>query len=399
MDNLLNVDNMEMVRTLGFLHDNIKPITHNRVQYIEDGSVYIVDLNDDVIIKEPKHKIAVIGTFVIRSTNDETLTNWMSTTKVKVFNLLSNKEIEVTISGMSDITAIGDQFISISEWSGRFGREEFSGGVLYNIRFEKVYKFATTRALKVTEDNVIRTVILQLWNTRWQTIVADKSSGLVDIYDSIDIDKSRGLSMVGKEWSKKDILSINYSTVGNVRYSLCIYGKIIDKLYQDIGIPQEFVNTNFLMVWDLTDKYRKKKEVCKGVIDITGRGLIPPVYDDVVYIGNNTFLLSFNNYVNVYNIYKGNLFTDVPKNNVWVHPILPFTVITKNDSCMAVNSAGEVFNILDIAKYYDCYASSEDENALKIDTGVKTVFVSRNLIPITNIHYMAKLNTMNWVKI
>lgn len=398
MDNLLNIDNIEMIRTLGFLHENVKTITHNVVQYTEDNEVFVVDLNDNIIVKAHIKRIAIYGTFII--TSDEDLSRYMTTSLVKIKNVITNKEDTIEIGGLDSITQVGDQFLLVESRNFKYDyNHEFNGATLINIHLKKLYKFSSyVRAFKVREDNTIKTELLVLKNMSWKVMSLNKVTASVDVFDSIDIDTKRGLQAIGKQWDD-EVCSISKNTVGNIKYQLCNMGKLVGKLYGDIILLQEFINTDFLMVYDVNSQYRENKSVCKGVIMTDGTEVIPPIYDDVMYLGNYMFILIFKDTATVHSLYKGEIFRNIPKDKILIHKTLPITIIEQDNSFKVLDCSGRIFDLLDITRYFECYSSPQDESILKINTGIKTVFVTRNLIPITALHTVAKLNTYDWVRI
>lgn len=111
------------------------------------------------------------------------------------------------------------------------------------------------------------------------------------------------------------------------------------------------------------------------------------------------FILIFKDTATVHSLYKGEIFRNIPKDKILIHKTLPITIIEQDNSFKVLDCSGRIFDLLDITRYFECYSSPQDESILKINTGIKTVFVTRNLIPITALHTVAKLNTYDWVRI
>ena len=86
MDNFLTIDNMEKIRTLGFIHENLKVISYNVVSYTEDNITYIADLDDRVLIKAKLDFIKIYGTFVV-VTESKHLSSFMSDCDIRIYNV------------------------------------------------------------------------------------------------------------------------------------------------------------------------------------------------------------------------------------------------------------------------------------------------------------------------
>lgn len=397
MDTFLTVDNMEKIRTLGFIHNNIEVLSYNTISYTEDGVTYIADLDDNILIQGKESNIKTCGTFVVQSFTKK----YNGENKVHIYNMLTFKEVEpllITVENTSDINVLGDQFIAIRQRLNKHDWRSYAH-VIYNKHLRKVFEIKDYNAIGYRrnyclEDTPIKSKISYLLNGHWKTMVLSKVKEDVDIFDVVELDMEKGIQLIGVEWSEQAWLSVSNYTVDNVKYKLSIMGKIVGKAYQDIVKPQELHNTDYFLVYDTLNK-----RICKGLIDTQGKELIQPIYDDMKYIGENVFILTYQGYCIVFSLDKGLMLDSILSDNVWIHPTLPLTVIIKDSEYWIVDCYGRLYSLFDITKNFECYSTDKDKNILRINTGYKNVYVTNTLMPITNIHSIKMLHTYKWVRI
>lgn len=398
MDNFLTIDNMEKIRTLGFIHEDLKVISYNVVSYTEDNITYVADLDDNILIKAKLDFIKIYGTFVV-VTESKHLSSFMSDCDVLVYNVLTFNEVKplaICITGTEDICALGNEFIAIRYRTVKSDWRTYTQ-IIYNKYMEKIFDMrecSTGRGRAYIEDTPIKSKVRYTLSGHWKTMILNKAKASIDIFDTIDFDIVNGIQLVGTEWSKKDNLAINTNTVENIRYKLSVFGRVVGKSYQDITKPQELHNTNYFIVYDLIEN-----RTCKGLIDKEGRELIQPIYDDIKYIGENVFILTYLGSAIVFSLIKGLMLDNIKSNNIWIHPTLPLTVVTRESDYWIIDCYGRLYNLVEITKNFECYSTDKDKDVLKINTGYKNVYVSNTLVPITNIHTIKILNTYDWVRI
>ena len=398
MDNFFTVDNMEKIRTLGFIHEKIEILSYNTISYTEDGVTYIADLDDNILIKADSEYIGIYGTFVIVSKN-KPLSTFMSECNITVYNVLTFNTVEplnICIAGTDDISALGNEFIALryrlikSDW-------RTYTQVIYNKYLDEIFDMRECiirRANPCIEDTPIKSKIQYTLSGHWKTMILNKAKANIDIFDTVDLDATNGIQLVGTEWSKKDNLAVNNNTVENIKYKLSILGRIVGNAYQDITKPQELHNTNYFIAYESI-----KHRICKGLIDKDGRELIQPIYDDIKYIGENVFILTYFGSAIVFSLVKGLMLDNIKSDNIWIHPTLPLTVVTKDAEYWIIDCYGRIYKLFEITKNFECYSTDKDSGILKINTGYKNVYVSNTLVPITNIHKIKILKTYNWVRI
>lgn len=395
MDNRLNIDNMDMIRTLSFLHEGLEVVHERVVTYVEDGKRYVCDLNDEPIIVDDENKLFLVGTFAVNTSSD--FRNAYTKSDMTIISTITGMKSQFKDCYNTEemVNYLGTHFIGRCSYDKRYNRVIS----IYNIYMQEVYQVKEARVLKCLEDTPVSTRIGQLINGSWHIIMASKASNNIEIFDSYELDSVNRVSLMGKAWDANRGLSISRHNISNVRYMLCKDYTCKGKLYMDITKPAELSNTTYLMTHDFDDIY-KKDRICKGIIEETeGKEIFKTLYDDISYIGSDNFILDFFDTRQIVSAKTGIIIDSVAKNQIYIHPTLPMVIIVNNGEYMILDTKGRLFNLRDIAKYFDCYYTLKDAEILKIKLEYKIVYVTNRLVPITNIHNIGVISTYDWVKL
>lgn len=213
-----------------------------------------------------------------------------------------------------------------------------------------------------------------------------------------------GITVVSNSKSKKgEYGSINTNTVDTLDYRLMLSdGKLSDECYSDITKPSELKNTNIVY----THRFTGGKHLM-GAIDSYGKTLISPIYSSVKYIGYDCFIVTLPNKTETTLILnsktKRPLFNDRIAYTK-IHETLPVVLVTlvnRNEYVFDLSS-GQIYNIADIARHFELYASQSQRSLLMYNPayGKKYLVNDMALTPISNMHSISKLNLVtDWYRI
>lgn len=213
-----------------------------------------------------------------------------------------------------------------------------------------------------------------------------------------------GITVVSNSKSKKgEYGSINTNTVDTLDYRLMLSdGKLSDECYSDITKPSELKNTNIVY----THRFTGGKHLI-GAIDSYGKTLISTIYSSVKYIGYDCFIVTLPNKTETTLILNSK--TKKPLFNgriayTKIHETLPVVLVTlvnRNEYVFDLSS-GQIYNIADIARHFELYASQSQGSLLMYNTayGKKYIVNDMALTPILNMHSISKLSLVtDWYRI
>lgn len=213
-----------------------------------------------------------------------------------------------------------------------------------------------------------------------------------------------GITVISNSKSKKgEYGSINTNTLDTLDYRLMLSdGKLSDECYSDITKPSELKNTNIVY----THRFTGGKHLI-GAIDSYGKTLISPIYSSVKYIGYDCFIVTLPNKTETTLILnsktKRPLFNDRIA-YAKIHETLPVVLVTlvnRNEYVFDLSS-GQIYNIADIARHFELYASQSQRSLLMYNTayGKKYLVNDMLLTPVSNMHSISKLRLVtDWYRI
>ena len=169
-----------------------------------------------------------------------------------------------------------------------------------------------------------------------------------------------------------------------LRYKLGINGIIKDgaKEYEDIAKTSEIEDTDTFYTYDfIKNNYESIK---MGLIDSEGMELLPAIYDNIRYVGNNNYILYKEERQALYNRYANKIIIDFNESKAIIrHDSIPLIeIIRNNGEAFIIDNNNRLFNIADIGKYLDCSYNSNNSNVIKINFGDYNKYVNNKLEPI-----------------
>lgn len=173
------------------------------------------------------------------------------------------------------------------------------------------------------------------------------------------------------------------------------------KLYDDFGALTEKGYKDILKIPGALGEYFKTESTngLEGIIRNDGVEIIPTLYNSIEYIGNGTFLLCYNkNEYYIYNISLG-ILNNISIQFAKLHYSLPIIIVnTKENQVLCVNSNCNIFEPKDIVKFFDCSYSEIDTNIIRISIGSIYKYIDNTLNPITNLKKISSVANGKWVK-
>lgn len=300
------------------------------------------------------------------------------------------------------IDIIGTNFILLEYWDYTVIFDSLMNQVVYLkdifIDNDKIQK--TKDIVQKTQEGYLK--LSYRYSSTNYIILDDENIKVKEIAQSNLLNGLSGIatgnkySIVGTSWHYDGIAKSTY-TIPNVLYKLAYNGNIIsEKEYEDIIKPSELTNTNTLYTY-AEDKGREKM----GLIRDDGVELLEAKYDSIMHIGSNNYIVRFAEYHSLYNSVKGVIYDFAEIIACTTISELGITVLhMQNNQFIVVENTGRIYNLNDFTKYNDCKVCVDDNSIMKIVTpDGRRKYSYRNLVPITNMHEIAALNTKEFVNL
>lgn len=396
MEMVNSVENADKLRILKMVYTNLVEITFDTVTYTDEEYTYIANLDGDTLIKRKKNEIAIFGSFYIYVDDNNNVAVVSAYTGKRKIYTSSWDDASYFDMIKSNTQNIGDKFLWLPEHEKGHLRAD-TEFILYNIYFEEQYK--------LKEWGIPRSIILDYkssvtttWckysaNFNYRLMKLNNETNKVEIFDTLTIEGAElTYDLVSTDWCKDGKgYSINKSVDDNLKYSLSTNGVIVSKSYQDIFRAPELFGTCYLFTYEM------QESVKKGVIRTDGVELLPPLYDDLNYIGNNNFVITYGNFRKVFNIYKGDITDWINKPYITIHETLPIVLIYDKGQYMILDNKNRYFKIEELTRYFECDYNIGDPSILrvKVDTGLYKI-VDNRLGSITNLNQIKTLNNIGW---
>lgn len=367
---------------LNMMYKVVRQVAENMIYCLDyDSNVKIVDIHGDVVMEGTTEDIKLFDNFMCKVGSDE----------VTVYSILRNisKTFKDIRLGLGSIEPVGSHFIKVNE-------------DIYNTYFDNITNYKKNRltiGIRITKPlpNIIRVGYYLLeYSGRMLYMLLNESTEKIMSWDTIDI--GGGFGLVGVKITPNQGTSVATETVRDIKYRLTFEGSTISaKYYDDIIKIREDKENKYLMTV-LAVNGRAKR----GVIQSDGKEILPAMYDAVVYLAHDTFLLEDNTSgIRKYALYSTKLgiiynFGEIVGCYQSGLPIYILTLLTGETIIYSCIDAS-IFNIAEFAKHFNCEYCKDDPTILRVKLAYGTQYVTNRLASITNIHTIAKLNTMEWV--
>lgn len=391
---------MEKLNLLKLIHSGLEVLSDQLLYYVEDSKVYIIDYDDNIVIEGSSYDIEVKGHWIIR--NDI----------LQVIHASTLKSIKVT-HRITEAQALYNDYIVIQY---RNSSLYSNYTVLFNSKAEALVKIPSIRFIKENKFNTNPVNLSILYSVftgsyfnvspeRTYRMVINNNTEQIEYLDRVTINEQTGLDAIAVELDNtrgfEDKLNLSDTFSGLFKYKLIKNNRIIsDKTYLNIRKTHNLTMSNYMMTYTIN----KEANVVKGIIDDYGNEILDNFYDDISYIGENTFLLNYNNLgiqqYAVYNTKIGTVLNFDDINKAYVHETMPIIVVQlKDNQVKLVNSSGKIFNVADIIHEYNCKYSIENPGIIRIENiAYVPKYITNKLVPITNNDTLRKLRDSEWLE-
>ena len=417
----MSIEAMDKFYVLRMMHQEAKFISDSIVQYrdVDDKrTVIIADLDGNELYKALCTHIVVVGKFVLVSDTAinpgelvaKNLDAHIPDGKFTLFNCDTHKEIKkeaftssaLWINYISDEhllfslrPKVSDENIFIDIYDKDFNITDRMPCASFNCRIT-ILKETTTHVTLATSLNSARgQFVIRMYRV---TMVFNKLTGKIEQYQSRDGADGIGCIATDINTSNSQDLSICNECIEYLQYKLSVNGVIVtERSYQDISKPSDLTYTPYFYTYERGSDFKPKR----GLIDISGKELLEPLYDGIRYIGSNNFILLSNGFSMIYNVAERKIIVDYTQNNgISSHSQLPLTVINGVDKQVyCLDTRGNFFPVKDLSRYFECYRS-EQFFGIKVNIGNGLYkYVDEQLNPITNIRLIGQLQAYTWVRI
>lgn len=380
------------VAILKMVYDNIRELNYNTfLCEDENGYVALLDSDANEYFKVQKDKFKMEGSFVVYS-DENNNTNVMGLESKKITRLRFKHS---TINSFNiNISSIGKDYLVISLCEYTYGVDKT---YIINSKLQVTkLPFAIRLFLsKIGEQRI--NYLISTEDSRPHTFVFNrhtKTLKYIDIRDIVKINEYT-FTLVSTEISDKTHFSINSETSGYLKYALYKNERIVSKHYLDITKTLALTNTPYFEVYDKVTGDR----IQRGIIDDNGAEILPPIYDSINFLGNNTWLLTLNAQSCLYNSERGVLINWVSIENLQLHDGLPVCILRKNNETFIIKiDTLTMFPVNEIAKHFKCSYNSENTSIIKVDIGKGvSIYVDNRLTTINNFKLIHNLNKFKWI--
>lgn len=418
----MDIDAMDRFYVLKMMHSDAEFISNSIVCYrdISDKNIIIIaDLDGNELYSVPSPRMVIIGKFVIMCSNAinsgelkvHKIESHIASGALTVFNCDTHKEMKIKsfVSCVMSANYMGDNYLMFKVRTHNDDYDEMFANIYnkdltvsdimprpcFNLRIN---------VLKETTTHVVLSTSLMSTRNKYAARVSsvimifNKLTGKFEQYQSRDVTDTIKIVATDINKAKSQDLSVSNECIDYLTYKLSVNGNVVtEHEYQDIAKPSVLTYTDYFYVYDNGNDCKLKK----GLIDISGKELLEPLYDDIQYIGSNNFILESNGFSMIYNTTEKRIVVGYNQNNgIKVHSHLPLTLIYGVDKTIyCLDTRGNLFNIKDFSKYFECYKSN-DFFGIKVNIGNGIYkYVDEQLEPITNIRLLGQLQAYTWVRI
>lgn len=310
-------------------------------------------------------------------------------------NVLLKRSVRYTILRTSKSLCIDDVFLILDVETSSYNSNLF---ILDNKLNLKIALTGLSNSRFSYRNGPIIVFSVSYNYTKYSKLVLNTSTQNIESLDLIDTDMPY-VKYIGTEVAEKKF-ALSKETVDTLRYKLQVNGAIVtSKAYDEIRQNAQLKRDNLYMTY-MADE----ENVLCGIIDITGKELIPNKYFDITHIGSKVFICknkSQNNDFKYYLINENNneLIDNSYIRRIDVHDTLPLSIIwLSNNEVRLIDSKDNIFSITDFAKYFSCSYCETRPDILRVEIidGMYK-YISNRLASITNIQMVKTLRNEKWV--
>lgn len=356
----------EILTTMKLLYPNSKRINDQYITYSDDSNVYICNDKGEIVIEGLIEDTTIVGTFVAELSVGRFFGN------VKVTNLLTGKSISFnsTRGAVHGYTHIGTDLIVVS----------FDDTMrIYNKNFKLMYESCNIYINNGNVRDTATTTAFSLFCGKWCSMYYNKEIEKIVRYDSIE---AGGIETIGTSYiyNRKNMVT-------KLKYKLMNNCKAVGNEYDTIVKPIELRNTPYVLIIN--------ESKC-GIMNMTGNEVLSPIYKNVSYLGNNTFLISGDTTNAVISLNRGLTVIAGPSqpNRLYQHPLLPCVVQIEADNIYLIHNVLGKFPASDIAKYMECSYLKSDPTIIRVKVGEVYKYIDNRLTPIVNILKIRRYNAL-----
>lgn len=418
----MDIDAMDRFYVLKMMHSDAEFISDSIVCYrdISDKNIVIIaDLDGNELYSIPYPRVVIIDKFVIMCSvainpgelRVNKIESHVSSGEITIFNCETHKKKKTKsfISCTMLARYIGDGYLLFKVrtyaddhdndladiYDKNLDISDSMPYAVYNFRINILKETTTHVALSTSLLSNRDKYSARLCST---IMIFNKLTGKFEQYQSRDVTDTIKYIATDINKNKSQDLSISNECIDYLMYKLSVNGNIVtEHSYQDITKPNVLTYTDYLYVHNMGTDYKPKK----GIIDISGKELLEPLYDNIQYIGSDNFILESKGFSMIYNVAAKRTVVGYTQNiGIRVHDNLPLTMIYGVDiTTYCLDTKGNLFNIKDLSKYFECYKSDKFFGIrVNIGNGIYK-YVDEQLNPITNIRLLGQLQAYTWVRI
>lgn len=370
---------------LKMMYSVVKPLSNEIIYCEQDEVVTIVNKNGIEIATGTKDTLKRVGTFLILIDKKSNI--------VTIYSYSTNRKIDIR-----DTSIVS--YINFKEVSGDILQIELVRRNMLINRYLEILVDIDTYLLHAYIQSEYKICLKFLVDgNRNCTAYLNRVTGRIESYDQFDLDEH--YSCLATDFHKKTGVAINKDCVACFKYKLVRDGMIISqKSYEDIIKSSELSNTNTFY----TIGYNKNSSnsIKKGLIRDDGAELLSADYDNIQYVGAENYILTLiqNNiqYSAIYNSKSGVVYGFDELANALVHRNLPMVVLyLRNNTIKLLTTNGLVIEPAEISKYFKCSYSQQRPDIIRVELEYGKKYINNALMPITNMHEIAKLSTHTWI--
>lgn len=364
---------------LRLVYDNIK-IINNKLAYVyQNEELKLIDIDGNVIhVWQSDKKPELMGMFLVT----------MHDSTYSIYSCNIDKYITVNTDEYfryCRVDAIGDEFIAFAD---NYRLMIINSNLQFIMDIQDVNKYSVCH---MNGESV--TLEYKLSNRESHYMRLDrKTGGLIYIDQGMLAD---GAGVIGVAVDN-DNFAVNDKSVPSVRYALSDTSMhAISAGYSDIIniIPRKCYKTY----------NRINGEIFEGMIGPDGNEILPTIYNNIARFGKDSFILSRGRLRYLFSLEKGFLISNVDKQTFNKHQTLPIIIVYVANAYYICDKDNKIFKFENFTSEYKCYQCSEDNNLLRVDFEqgefIGTKYVTKQLIPVTNITRVAQAKTFTWTQI
>lgn len=394
------MDRQARIKILQTMYREVTPIGDDRFYCINGDEAVILNRDGGLLISGKVEDINIRGKFMVNK-----ITREIAHVETMCRHVFSNSIISVE--------KLSDDYIAVESTNIAYIMDKYLQIVF---KSDLVYSFACY--------NETSTMLKIRYTTHYPMtrgyILFNKLKNQVERYGETELTSEYSAVAVEENGFYKGT-SKNRNSLNCFRYKLAKNGEIIgteshEDIIKPVGIakPTAFYSIDRHDKNEYTElnKYTGDKVYISstsrvdkmGIIGTDGSELLPTLADSIDDIGSNNYIIRYTNLDGdkscfVYNTATKTVIIDpMPASKCGIHDSLPIAIINLDSVTVGLDYKGRIFNICDIAKYFDCSYNKSNPGVIAIKVGELTKYVTNTLYTINNVHAIAKFKKDEWVK-